>query len=118
GHQRPLCPGDTLPRLHRRACLGSQASVTGAPAAPAPPCTARPASPLDPDPQPWQIALEVRTSKVSGGGERNGRIQDREDHMASYRPTPEFLLQDEHALRQLFAPTHALAIQKCQTRLG
>jgi PPOX class probable FMN-dependent enzyme len=38
--------------------------------------------------------------------------------MASYRPRPEFVLQDEHALRQLFAPTHALAIQKCQTRLG
>ncbi len=30
---------------------------------------------------------------------------------------PEFLVKDEEALRSLFAPTHPLAVQKCQNRL-
>ena len=36
----------------------------------------------------------------------------------SYEVDPAFLVEDEAALRQLFEPTHALAITKCQTRLG
>jgi PPOX class probable FMN-dependent enzyme len=35
-----------------------------------------------------------------------------------FNPKPEFAIRDEEALRGLFEPTHALAIQKCQNTLG
>ena len=38
--------------------------------------------------------------------------------MADFRPDPAHVIGDEASLRSLFAPTHALAIQKLQDRLG
>ncbi len=35
-----------------------------------------------------------------------------------FNQKPEFAIRDEEALRGLFEPTHALAIQKCQNTLG
>ncbi|WP_188080079.1 pyridoxamine 5'-phosphate oxidase family protein [Neorhizobium sp. P12A] len=38
--------------------------------------------------------------------------------MKGFKPNPEFAITDEQSLRSLFDATHALAIQKCQDRLG
>ena len=38
--------------------------------------------------------------------------------MTALEPNPEFAISDEQSLRALFAPTHALAVQKCQETLG
>ena len=38
--------------------------------------------------------------------------------MTALELNPDFAIIDEQALRGLFEPTHALAIQKCQDRLG
>lgn len=38
--------------------------------------------------------------------------------MTEFEVNPEFTIEDEQSLRSLFPPTHALAIQKCQDRLG
>lgn len=38
--------------------------------------------------------------------------------MTAYTPDPRYTVIDEQALRGLFEPTHAIAVQKCQNRLG
>ncbi len=38
--------------------------------------------------------------------------------MAALELNPDFAITDEQSLRGLFEPTHALALQKCQDRLG
>lgn len=53
-----------------------------------------------------------------GGCSFGARPQRDQTMTDAFHLNPEFVIEDEEALRALFPPTHDLAITKCQDRLG